>query len=218
MDGHLNGRGVWEASVTSEALFPTEPVVRTLCSGQNGIRGQRNGLLNFGGGSRQRDCLGAYQPGPSSPDLATFPVSPKKRMRSRGRERFQWTGQGFRQHRRRLFSYGGCWLRWRNGHNVLGRDGKRPENCADPAWAFRALPISQALIAQKTGATTARSSGINDAERAITFWSAFLRIQRLICWATEGSIWLRAKNSTGKSTHLCSFCPLGRTKLHRLSY
>lgn len=65
------------------------------------------------------------------------------------------------------------------------------------------------LLAQSTGAATANAGRIHHAQDSIGFWASLMDQQRLAGWATQGSIWLEGKISTGEAARAsCAEPPL----------
>jgi hypothetical protein len=107
--------------------------------------------------------LRAQQAEPLAPGLPAAPVSPQDwTIRRMGREQ-TWRGSSA---------------------------GDGPEDSADAARLAGSGSMSLTVLRQRTGATVAEPSSIQDAYRAIPLRSPLLRVERLTCWTAQGAVGL----------------------------
>jgi hypothetical protein len=207
MKNNFHRWGGGRASIAGEPFFPGEPPMSTLCTGFErwGRRLRVNERLR--GPKGDQHSLRSQKLDECPSDLATRPIAPAHRL-NRNRRRGSWKGWCLFSDRRRSLSLGDrCSTFWRYGSR---RSGARPEDGAHTT-GFLGGAGFLTLFAQRARATMANAGGIQYAQRAVTFWSAFLHKERVASWTPERPIGLRDKRGPRKTMGKGRLCPLGRS-------
>src|SRR4051812_16896168 len=98
-----------------------------------------------------------------------------------------------------------------------GTNGERMEQEAHLAWLLGGTALPLALLAERTGPTTANAGRIHHAQAAIDFSTLLLNTKLLVCWTAQGPVWLereivaREATSLPYGAHLCRSIARGRS-------
>jgi len=87
---------------------------------------------------------------------------------------------------------------------------QRLEDGTDAAWFFGGW-MFLTLLAQGTNTAEANAACIQDAQRAIVFGSALLRVKGMISGTAQGAVGLQRKRRARKTAGKRAFGPLWRT-------
>jgi hypothetical protein len=148
------------------------------------LKGRDRRALSFPG---KGDGFPSDESKPVSTKMTARPIPPEKGSRRRHRRR-----------RRRGLS---------RGRKRISPDGPKHST---HATRFFGGGMFLTLLAQWAGTAIPDAPSIQDAQRAIVFWSAFLRVERAISGTTQGSIGLQRKSRARKTAGKGTFGPLRR--------
>jgi len=148
----------------------------------------------FGGRHPHRHLHGftSHHLEPVAPNLTPWPIAPQNRKTR------DWFGR--------------LWGRLRQGREGGRRARSRdwPENGAHSSW-FAGGKTFLTLPTPLTSAAIADAGCIEQAERTVTFWPAFLRIEWRVGRTEQTSIRLKGKGRSGEASRKRPACPLRRT-------
>jgi hypothetical protein len=91
--------------------------------------------------------------------------------------------------------------RWRRERSDLLGRAAGPENNAYAARFLGGRPVALTFLTHWAGTAVTDAGGIDYPHTAVTFRTAFLRIQRKTSRTLDGAVWLRGKVLTRDTSH-----------------